>query len=588
MAIAIGLAGVPEARADPTNETYSDYEQETIDMALERHGVVIDPHPEGKRVVAIDVDVLDVIEDRDPVPNFLNVFHANTRDYILRREMLFQVGDRYDPRRANESERNMRGLRQESLVIVLPLRTDDPETVRVLIVAKDIWSLRLNSNYRLRGGQLEELLIQPAEENLAGIHRRLLANFLYEPDTITTGGRFIDPRLGGTRYAWQLSANVIVNHRTGDVEGSSGSFSYGLPIYSTKQTWAWSAAASWNKSITRRFVGTTLAYYDSPQTREVDGIPFVYDSESIGGSMRVTRSFGYDVKQDVSLGVEVDRSVYRAGDLGGFDPRAAADFEAERVPFSETRNNPFLLYHLYFNRFTSITNAETLGLQESFVLGPEAYARFYPIAKAFGSTRNVLGYHMAGAYTERLGTGLVRAYLGGTLETQILDEGGMSLSDSELQIGFRLITPPFYIGRLFYDSTFLYRPDNFSNRLVSLGGDGRLRGYPSGLFIGESLIASNLEFRSRPLRLWTVLLGGALFYDVGDAFDGTAIKIKQGAGFGLRLLFPQLDRSVMRIDWGFALTPDPGVTSVFDGLVLTFSQAFGMPRPSGVNVSLAP
>jgi hypothetical protein len=576
------------AGADPTNESYSEYEQETITMALDRHGAEIHPDPAGKRVVAVDIEVLDVIEDRDPVPNFLNIFHANTKDYILRREMLFGVGDPYDPRRANESERNMRRLRQESLVIVLPLKTDRPDEVRVLVVAKDIWSLRLNSNYRVRAGQLEELLLQPAEENLAGIHRRILGNFLYEPDTITTGARFIDPRLGGTRYAWQADANVIVNHRSGEAEGTRGFISYGLPIFSTKQDWAWNMRAGWNKSVTRRFIGTALAYYDAEATPEVDGIPFIYDTEIINGALSVTRSFGYDLKQDVSLGFETDRSTFRARDLSGFAPAAANEFETQIVPFSETRNNPYFLYHLYLNRFVSFTDIETLGLQESYVLGPELYARFYPIAKAFGSTRNVLGYHAAGSYTQRMGQGLFRAYLSGTAETLLREEGGMTVSDAEVQVGARVITPSFFIGRRVYDGTLLYRPENFTNKLITLGGDGRLRGYPSGLFLGENLMASNLEFRSRPLQLWTVLVGGSLFYDAADAFDGTDLAVKHGAGFGLRILFPQLDRSVMRIDWGFALTEDPGVTSPFDGLVLTFSQSFGMPRPNGRLVDLSP
>jgi len=144
------LSFAVDAAADPSNESYSEYERETIAMALERHDAEIDPNPAGKRVVAIDIEVLDVIEARDPVPNFLNVFHVNTKDYILRRAMLFGVGDPYDPRRANESERNMRGLRQQSLVIVLPLKTEHPDEVRVLIVAKDIWSLRLNSTISSR------------------------------------------------------------------------------------------------------------------------------------------------------------------------------------------------------------------------------------------------------------------------------------------------------------------------------------------------------------------------------------------------------------------------------------------------------
>jgi len=585
---ALLLVSAPRAAsADPSSEKYSDYERETVALALERHGGQVEPHAKGKRIVGIDIDVLDVVEERDPAPNFLNIFHANSKNYVIERELLFRVGDSYDAKSVGESERNLRALRQESLVIIVPIRTEDPETVRVLVVAKDIWSLRLNTDYRFRGGDLELLSLQPAEENLAGTHRRILGNFVYEPDTITAGGRFTDPRLAGSRLRWTADGNAIVNHDSGEVEGGFGSLQYGLPLYSTRQEWGWGAFVGFHREVTRRFIGVDLRTYDAVSTPEDDAIPFAHDTEIISGQATVTRSFGYEHKHDFTFGVGAERTVYRAEGLEEFDPVAVNEFREQVLPRSETRNGPFVLYHFYLNDFASLLDVETMALQESYVLGPELYLRFNPIAQVLGSTRDVLGYHGAAAYTHQLGTGFMRSYLGGSVETELLDAGGMRVADSSVQGGVRMVTPPFFIGRLIYDGTVLFRLDNYANSLVRLGGDGRLRGYPTGLFIGENFVASNLEFRSRPLSLWTVRLQGALFYDAADAFDGSDLRIKQGAGFGLRLLFPQLERSVMRVDWGFALTPDPGVTSPFDGLVLTFGQAFGVPRPTGESVSLA-
>jgi hypothetical protein len=100
------------------------------------------------------------------------------------------------------------------------------------------------------------------------------------------------------------------------------------------------------------------------------------------------------------------------------------------------------------------------------------------------------------------------------------------------------------------------------------------------------MVVSNLELRTRPLQLWTVQLGGVLFYDIGHASDGfDELRPYHGAGFGLRLVFPQLERAVTRIDWGFPLTPHGTVGSVFDGLVVTFRQAFGAPQLTGRAVS---
>jgi hypothetical protein len=225
-----------------------------------------------------------------------------------------------------------------------------------------------------------------------------------------------------------------------------------------------------------------------------------------------------------------------------------------------------------------------MSLQESFLLGPELYLRLSPGLKVLGSTRDVFGYHGEAAYTQRLGTGFARVYLAGTVETT---PDGSTIYDSDVQTGLRLTSPSFGVGRLIYDGALYYKPTNFSNALIELGGEGRLRGYITDLFIGENLIASNIELRSRTFSLWTFQLGGALFYDVADVFDkGDELQPKQGAGFGLRLLFPQLGRAIMRVDWGFPLTPNAGATSVFDGLVLTFRQAFGVPNPTGTGVSL--
>jgi hypothetical protein len=342
---------------------------------------------------------------------------------------------------------------------------------------------------------------------------------------------------------------------------------------------------SWRHETSRRFVGTAIDTFDADITSGDDGIPVVYDSELISGQVSATRSFGYEVKNDLTLGVSADRRVYRTPDLSGFDPAAVGEFIDEIVPRSETTNGPFLQHHFFLNRFASLLDVEAMGLQENYLLGPELFARISPRPKAFGSTRNVVTWSATAVYTEQLGSGIGRVYASGGAEHDIDRDG--EIRDAFVQGGLRMVSPSFFAGRLVYDGTILYRPDNYQNRLVSLGGDGRLRGYPSQRFLGENLVASNLELRTRSFQVLTVLVGGSLFYDVGDAFNGGEIDVKQGAGFGLRLLFPQLGRSIMRVDWGFALEPEPGA-SIFDGLILTFSQAFGMPSPDATGVSLEP
>lgn len=576
------------APAAAQKEELTEYERDTVRFALKRHGAKIDPNPEGKRIVDIEIDVLEVF-DADLDPSWLtwaNVFHATSKDYVIRRELLFKQGQAFTTKKIRESERNIRGIRQESLVLIVPLLADAPDEVRILVIAKDIWSLRLNSNYRVQNGQLELLLLQPAEENLAGTHRRILGNFLYEPDTITAGAAFVDPRLAGTRHTWSLAADVIVNHSTGDLEGGSGAFTFGRPLFSLSTPWSWGAGASYSRAVTREFFGLTQRQFDgetTPEDDDTDLIPIVYNSESVGGTFSVTRSFGYYVKNNFRMGFTLNRTQFRSRPevLQGKDRQAVERFEEEIIPFGETRNGPFIQYNVFLNDYLSISDAETMGLQENYQLGPQVSLRFQPISRAFGSTRDVLNYSASASYTHAVGKGYVRADLGADLETQLVDAEAR-VTDSGLSMGFRAVTPPFYVGRLIYDGIWLVRPDNFSNAASRLGGDGRLRGYPSLLYRGENFVASNVEFRTRSFLLWSVLVRGALFYDIGDAYDDE-LDPKHGAGFGLRVLFPQLGRKVMRLDWGFALSRDAIRDHVrqtqvpwspFQGFVLTFGQVF--------------
>ena len=97
--------------------------------------------------------------------------------------------------------------------------------------------------------------------------------------------------------------------------------------------------------------------------------------------------------------------------------------------------------------------------------------------------------------------------------------------------------------------------------------------------MGKDIATYNLELRSRALEIKTVLVGAALFYDVGGAFDGFAkLQTYESAGAGLRVLFPQLDRLVFRVDVGVPLAPaglPPGVAPV--QYFIAFGQAFPVP-----------
>jgi outer membrane protein assembly factor BamA len=94
------------------------------------------------------------------------------------------------------------------------------------------------------------------------------------------------------------------------------------------------------------------------------------------------------------------------------------------------------------------------------------------------------------------------------------------------------------------------------NTFVDLGGDTGLRGYPSGAYygFGANSVVGNLEYRTKPWELRSVHLGGVAFYDAGSVYRSlTRARLHHALGAGLRVLFPQLNRQVFRVDWGVPL-----------------------------------
>lgn len=567
------VAGADDAKLSP-------YERETIDQALSATSTAIEPEPEGKIVESVIIRPLDVLEERDPLPgfliDFLNYLHATTQPWVIEAQVLLKQGDRYSQALADESARNLRRIRQLSLVLVVPIKGSAPDRVRLLVIAKDIWSLRLNSDFRLANDQLEYLLLAPSEENLGGIHHSASVRFELQPDTYAFGASYKVPRILNSWVQGSVSTNFVLNRDTGAYEGTFGTFAYGQPLYSTQAEWSWLASIAWRREITRFFNGIEPLTYDAPSTEEDDEIPIQYSTDVLAGRISFVRSFGTQIKHDIMFGAEALRSAYRPLDLDAFAPSAQAEYIDSQLPSGDKRIYPYIGYSTYSTRFKTYVDLETLGLQEDFRQGHDMYVKLYPVISELGSARSFFGTAAGVAASTSIGDGHLRAHVEGLVEA-----APDRVYDANAIVGLRAASPRLGFGRLIFDGLVFRRFANFLNRRSSIGGDTRLRGYPSGAYRGENVVAYNLEFRSKPAELWTVQLGATAFFDAGAAWDnGEDVDLRQSVGTGLRVVFPQLERSVMRFDWALPLELDPevGVTSIFPGrFVVTFEQAFGMP-----------
>ena len=567
----------PAAPPATTNNELSAYEQETLRLGLANFSETLEPNPEGKAVERIDIVSLDVFEERDITPkaaenrpwlkdslNFsrrvANSIHFTSRDFTIRREMLFSVGDPYRAVLIEETARNLRNLSQLSAVVIVPVKSKSAkDKVRVLVITKDVWSLRLNWNLAYGNGKLSELSIQPQERNVFGLHHTATISFDLLPLSYSLGTSYAVPRFGNSWIGAGAGATIVMNRPAGKPEGSAFSASVGQPLYSALTEWSWAVGGSYSNAVSRRYVNGELGGFDSAATKQIDGIPFEYRSEGSAVSAGVTRSFGWENKFDITLGGGVTASRYSTIDnLSTYDPAAVADFKTF-IPIGETRVGPTVTFQAYTTRFHAMHDFATLALEEDYRLGHFVTLKLYRANKELGSTRDVAGADGAAQYTVPLGDGIIRGSVEGIAE-QDLTPGVEHISDASLTAALRLVTPRLRYGRFVFDNTILDRERNYLNSTSFLGGSGRLRGYPTNYYFGKDLYVSNLEFRSRPISLLTAQVGGVVFHDMGDAFtDFDAVHMKHSVGGGLRILFPEFDRAVFRIDLAVPLTvPNPG------------------------------
>jgi Omp85 superfamily domain len=569
----------------------SELEERSVARALGPHPDR-DDAPAGKRIESVEVVRLAVFDDDDPVPDFVNIFHAQTRERYIRQELLFKPGDAYDAERVAETTRNLQTLPQFGVVVVVALKGAGPGSVRLVVIVRDVWSLRLA--YELQGTFVSDtrvpvplgwgaqlslplpalranyLLVNPSETNFLGTRSQLGGIFTLAPDRYSLGALAIHPRVAGSKVDALALGQVYVNVDSGKPEGSTGELAVYRDLISLSDKWAFLAGAGWTVEQTRIYSDRRLVISD-------EGVPLAYHTSVARGGAELTRSFGQRQKLDLTLGFEVVRSDYQA--TRGADTSAAsfASFVQNELPVSDTRTSPFVQLQQRTTRFFATHDVETLALSESFALGQIAALRLYPALRGLGSSRDLLGSVAWLGYTWQIDSGLLRV-----LGSSAMQAADHARHQASAQAAARFVSPKLGVLRLVLDSALQSIYDDYLNQRVVLGGDTRPRGYASAIFRGDSGFAASAELRTSAVNILSARVGGVAFYDVGGTAEKVGdIAFHQSLGAGVRILFPQLNRQVFRLDWAAPLTPGRGriPDRPLPGAVyFSFGQAFDLPR----------
>ena len=137
--------------------------------------------------------------------NLANGLHADTNEDFLRDELLFGVGECYDPFLVDESERLIRQLAFIDRVEVASEPQPDG-SVQVIVETWDRWTLQPEVRVRFEEG-LDFTGLDITEKNLLGRGMTVRGFFRDNRERRALGGSFATTRLLGTRWDTRLEAS---------------------------------------------------------------------------------------------------------------------------------------------------------------------------------------------------------------------------------------------------------------------------------------------------------------------------------------------------------------------------------------------
>jgi len=498
------------------------YEEELIVWALKQTGLERDPDPTGKIIDRIEIVREDIIAESDPWPNFFNWVHVKSRDHVARQEMLVKPGQVYDAQLVQESARNLRQLFILAVVRTVPCRSSKPGRMVLLVVTKDLWSLRINMVFSQVGSAVQAFESFPTEHNFLGRNKRLSLHFRLSQFDLTEGtirdgwllGQlYVDPRLLGSRLSLQewfdlrLAGDVPCggalggtdgiwchNRGAGDVEGAYGLLLLQRPLYAIDTRWGFQ---TWFEADVRqvrsyRYNSETAPRGERPgislRTDTFSGfageptVPRVYDARRFAGAASYTRSFGRRSKKDLTGGAGFYVRRYRHPDDFPFPEAVLSWHAANYLPRNEDATYLFVRGRAYSPRYIRLLDIQGFALSEDFVLGHDVSLELRLAANVDEAAQSYFAADLSSQYTWYFLRDLLQVWVAASSRLQpgqreIAQMQGVAgdyngpWANTELSLGLRNVSPPLWIGRLHARLMLRARHNDLDRRRLLLGGN---------------------------------------------------------------------------------------------------------------------
>jgi outer membrane protein assembly factor BamA len=510
------------------------------------------------------LDQIPLLPDLTFIFDLANFLHIDTREHVIRRELLFHEGDPADPKILAETERNLRDLRFIRAVRVYT-RPAEGGDVDVVVETQDTWTTapRLSLG---GGGGTKRFEIGVIERNLAGYGKKVALLYRQSIDRNTSLFGYEDPRILGSHF-----------HAAGDYQDTSdgrvveGQLDY--PFYSLETPWS----------------GGTR-YENRKERNKI----FDHFGREISRFRRDQQSVFANVAH--RLPIDSPDVVHR---LGLFYRRVEDDFPVQApdrdpalIPTDRLQSEPGLSYHREVVRFVQERHFDLFDKIEDFNLGNTFDLQGGYSTRALGARVD----EPIVAFSDRQGFDLgpgrkvfLFGLVSGREQASDIRNGVVEVEGISYQ-QFRLFFEQTLVTRLKLD---LARNLDTDTQLF-LGSFNGLRGFRTRALAGEKRFIFNLEDRMFFVNdlFHLVSFGAVMFFDTGYVWDRNQTvdfrDLASGVGIGLRIGLPRAAGEVLfRLDLAFPVKAGgtgetgPGVTFGAGQGFSAFSGPFDLQTTSG-------
>lgn len=513
------------------------------------------------RISYVFIDNKSIFDTSDPDldPRFrwayrtANRLHIPTREWVIRRELLFEAGSCFEPFLLEETERLLRGYPFLSRVDVFGVPQADG-THHVFVATRDEWSTRVDVRFGSGGGlNLEGVRI--TEDNLLGTGQSLGAFYFEREVTRDYGVAYYTPQLLGTR--WDLAAAA---GRT-----RAGTFirqEIGYPFVGDVSRWA--ALQNYRREDQFfNYIAGDDASLDAdhvlrPLREKMFDLTLVRRTGRRGNTALVGIGLGYQ-----ELSYPGPLQVAPGGDFDGREP--APDSVAQLLRTQRQDLDNIRVFGLLGHRnvwWIRRRGLDSVRGQEDVRLGAEAVlgiGRSLPSLEADDDVYTMLAMYVGARFGDLLT--IARARTDGRRDlTAAAGEPEWEDVYLESELLAYLQTPRLPGQTIFFRTAASGGWNTRTPFQLTLGGLHGIRGWDPERFPGGRRIVATLE--NRFLVGWPVPpvldLSGVAFVDAGrmwrgDAPFGVDSGWRAGAGVGLRAAFPAGGRSTYRIDIGWPI-----------------------------------